>query len=73
MNLILVHDSPTWPSTAPVFVKVSDTVLPSVTDAAAVVNSILAEIVKQKSMFILTMMLSIKLFESYARLPRLRF
>ena len=70
MNLILVHDSPTWPSAAPVFVKVSDTVLPSVTDAAAVVNSIMAEIVKKKRMF---MLLSIKLFESYARLPRLRF
>ena len=55
MNLILVHDSPTWPSTAPVFVKVSDTVLPSITEAVAVVNSILAEIDNNTiSMLILT-------------------
>ena len=50
IDSILVYDSPTWPSTAPVFVKDSVTVLPSVTEAVAVVNSILAEIDKQHNM-----------------------
>ena len=42
-----MFDSPIWPTTSPVFVKVSNTVLPSTTEAVAFVNSIMAGTYKQ--------------------------